>query len=181
LLSGTGIVPASPAIAINPGELQFANQIAGTTSQPRTVTLSNTGAAPLAIRALRIEGNNAGDFAMTGDCASREIAPRGQCQVALRFAPRASTGKRSATLVVHHNAPGSPHRLIIGGTAVVRPAKPPFPGELKIRPDTGAVESGWCCVNGNVEQSTRSLCVARKGSFFADQQSARDRCFPVIR
>ena len=181
LLSGTGIVPASPAIAINPGELQFGNQIAGTTSQPRTVTLSNTGAAPLAIRALSIEGNNAGDFAMTGECASREIAPRGQCQVALRFAPRGSTGKRSATLVVHHNALGSPHRLILGGTAVVRPAKPPFPGDLKIRPDTGAVESGWCCVNGNVQQSTRSLCVARKGSFFADQQSARDRCFPVIR
>jgi hypothetical protein len=172
LLSGTGVFAASPGLNVQPTELQFGNQAAGTTSRAQTVTISNTGAAPLAIRALRIEGNNASDFAMTGDCSSREIAPRGRCQVSLRFAPRASTGRRSATLLIHHNAGGSPHRIAVTGTAI---------SGLKIDPDVRVPESGWCCANGNVERSTRTLCAAKKGILFPDEQSARNRCLPVIR
>jgi hypothetical protein len=176
-LGGSGVLPAAPDIDVDRTELQFGNQTAGTISAAQTVTVSNTGAAPLAVRAIRIEGNAATDFTMTGDCASREIAPRGRCQVSLRFAPRASTGRRSATLVIHHNAAGSPYRIAVNGTAIVGPL---FPGGLKVGPDS-RLEPGWCCVSGNVEKSTRTQCAAKKGSFSTDEQSARNRCLPVIR
>lgn len=176
-LSGSGVLPAAPDIDVDRTDLQFGNQTAGTTSAAQTVTVSNTGAAPLAVRAIRIEGNAATDFTMTGDCASKEIAPRGRCQVSLRFAPRVSTGRRSATLVIHHNAAGSPYRIAVNGTAIVGPL---FPGGLKVDPDI-RLEPGWCCVSGNVEKSTRTQCAAKKGSFSTDEQSARNRCLPVIR
>ncbi len=187
-LSGVGALPATPNIDVNRERLQFGDQTAGTTSAAQTVTITSTGAAPLAIRAVSIEGRQAANFTMRDDCANRVLSPRERCQISLRFAPKAqvaaraaSTKQRTAALVINHNAARSPRRITANGTAVIKPTKPVIPRGLKVDPDIRVFGSGWCCTNGSVQKSTRAQCAEKKGSFFADQQSAQSRCIPVIR
>ena len=187
-LSGIGTLPAAPNIEVNPERVRFGDQTIGTTSAAQNVTVTSTGAGLLAVRALALEGNEAGDFTMSNNCTDRELAPQGRCQISLRFAPKAqpaartaSSSRRSATLVIQHNAAGGPQRINIDGTAVIKTTKPEAPGSLKLRPDIRVLATGWCCTNGNLQKSTRVQCTEKNGTFFVDQQSAESGCTPVIR
>jgi hypothetical protein len=187
-LSGVGTLSGTPNIDVAPERLLFGNQTVGTPSGAQSVTVTSTGSAPLAIRAIAIQGEEAGDFTMSDSCANREIAPRGRCHISVRFAPKAqapartsSISRRSATLIIHHNGSASPQRISVNGTALIKPTGSVFPGALKVDPDIRILESGWCCTNGSVQRSTPSQCAEKNGSFFADQQSAKSRCIPVIR
>ncbi len=187
-LSGVGALPGTPNISVNPSRLAFANQATGTTSTAQTVTVTNTGSAPLAVRTIGMEGGAADDFKMSQGCTNREIAPRGECRISLRFAPQdqpavraATASRRASTLVINHNAARSPLKIAVEGTALLKPVKPIFPGDIKIAPGIRVLTDGWCCANGNVTKSSRVQCAEKKGSFFADQQSAENRCIQVIR
>ncbi|MGE5218199.1 MAG: choice-of-anchor D domain-containing protein [Chloroflexota bacterium] len=187
-LSGVATLPATANIDVVPNQLQFGNQMAGSAGAVQAVTVASTGAAPLAIRAVTVEGANAGDFTMSNNCVAQEIPPGGRCQISLRFAPKtslaaraASASHRSATLVIHHNAATSPRQITIEGTAVTKSTTPAAPGGLRLPPDSRILSTGWCCANGILQQSTRAQCAEKNGSFFTDQQSAQSRCIPVIR
>src|SRR5438045_1165520 len=62
-LSGTGIVPG---MTLSAGVLSFGKQRVGTTSGEQTVTLTNSGPAPLVIQRADVEGDNAAEFIVTG-------------------------------------------------------------------------------------------------------------------
>jgi hypothetical protein len=90
-----------------------------TTSQAKTVMLSNTGNAPLGITDLKIGGTNATDFSQTHDCPVGSSLPAGaNCSINVRFAATA-TGTRSATVALTSNAAGSP-AADLKGTGVVQ-------------------------------------------------------------
>jgi hypothetical protein len=78
----------------------------GTVSEPKTVTVSNNGSAPLVVLGFSYAGNNAGDFFTGNDSCRGKIVPGASCAAQVRFAPQAK-GSRSATLSVLSNA-GSP-------------------------------------------------------------------------
>src|SRR5262245_39925626 len=59
-LSGTG---TTPAVSLSPTSLGFGSQLVGTTSAAQSVTLTNSGLAPLVISSIGLAGANAGDFA----------------------------------------------------------------------------------------------------------------------
>jgi hypothetical protein len=60
-LSGTGI--AAPALAVSPTSLSFSGQTAGRwPASPQTLTVSNTGGAPLANVGFQITGHLGGQF-----------------------------------------------------------------------------------------------------------------------
>jgi Abnormal spindle-like microcephaly-assoc'd, ASPM-SPD-2-Hydin len=113
-LSGTG---TAPAVTLNPTSLSFGNQLINTTSPAQTVTLTNSGTAPLTISSIGDTGTNAGDFTETNTCpiSPSTLAAGAQCTINVTFRPSA-TGSRSASLSITDNAAGSPQIAPLSGT-----------------------------------------------------------------
>jgi mono/diheme cytochrome c family protein len=119
--SGTGVAPTptAPVASLSPAAVDFGMLPLNTTSQAKTVMLSNTGNAPLGITDLKIGGANATDFSQTHDCPVGSSLPAGaNCSISVRFAATA-TGTRSATVALTSNAAGSP-AADLKGTGVVQ-------------------------------------------------------------
>lgn len=113
-LSGTGISAAVPKVSLSPASLSFGNQIVGTASSAKTVTLSNTGSATLSILSIWLTGANTSDFAITTTCGA-SLAANASCTVSLVFSP-AATGSRAASLVFTDSVASSPQTVALTGT-----------------------------------------------------------------
>ena len=109
-LTGTGYQPVATlsATVLTPG----ANL--GGSSAPQRVTVTNTGASPLTIRAIAIGGAAAGDFSQTNTCV-RTIQPGASCAITVNFTPH-GYGLRSATLTVYDDGPGGSQSVALRGT-----------------------------------------------------------------
>jgi hypothetical protein len=106
--------PAVELAGVSPGALAFAGQLVGTTSLPQSVTLSNTGNAPLSITAISASG----DFSADGHACGTSLAAGKTCSISVAFTPTV-TGARSGTLTVTDNdggAPGSTQMVSLSGT-----------------------------------------------------------------
>jgi hypothetical protein len=108
-----------PVASPFPGNLTFGQQAIGTTSPQQVVTLTNTGAAALALATVNIIGPNAGSFAQTNNCGSA-LAPQGNCQISVTFTPTALVNA-TASLNITDNAPGSPQLVNLSGTTPPTP------------------------------------------------------------
>jgi hypothetical protein len=111
-LSGTGIVPGQPDVSLSRHEIDFGNQLAGTTSAAETVTLENTGTVNLTINSITASGN----FAVTDDCGAT-IAPDGTCTLSMTFTPNAA-GAFSGTITIDDDATDSPQQIALSGTGI---------------------------------------------------------------
>jgi len=100
-LDGTGLTP--PAISVNPGTLTFGTTATGSTSSPQTLTIQNTGGAPLQLGARTLAGAGAGDYTLPGDTCGSTVAAGATCQLPVAFAPM-QTGTRTAQLQIASNA-----------------------------------------------------------------------------
>ncbi|MEO8972891.1 MAG: N,N-dimethylformamidase beta subunit family domain-containing protein [Ktedonobacteraceae bacterium] len=119
--SYNGQVSPAPAVSLKPTSLSFGNQVVGTTSDPQTVTLTNSGNAALSISNIALSGTNAGDFAQTNNCPST-LNNGASCTITVTFTPGA-TGTRSASVTLTDNAPDSPQNIALSGTgSVLAPA-----------------------------------------------------------
>jgi hypothetical protein len=109
-LSGTGVGPTANLPSFS---RTFSDQMLGTTSAARTVTLINAGNAPLAISSITASG----DFSQTNDC-SASLAASSYCTMNVTFKPSA-IGARTGTLTItddSNNAPGSTQTVSLSGT-----------------------------------------------------------------
>ena len=82
-LTGIGTV-----VQVTPPALNFGDQTVGTTSDPQTATITNTGSTDLHIAGVAIRGTNFGDFAETTTCGTK-LAAGGSCAVNVTFTPTA--------------------------------------------------------------------------------------------
>lgn len=121
-LTGTG---TNPAVSLSATSLDFGQQVVGTTSQPRTVTVANTGTTSLTVRNATATGDFTADA--TG-CTAQPVPPGQACAISVTFSPTA-TGTRSGTLSVTSNAASSPDTVALTGTGVA-PAIAVTPGGL---------------------------------------------------
>ncbi len=108
-----------PLITTAPGSLTFASQAAGTVSAAQSVTLTNVGAAALALGPISTTGN----FAQTNDCGT-SLAPGGRCTVMVTFNPMASGTLTGALTIV---AAGSMVAVPLSGSGAT-PVSPPSGG-----------------------------------------------------
>src|SRR5437763_11999848 len=107
---------AAPAVTFTPTSLTFGAQAIGTTSAPQSITVANTGDAPLFINSAATRGANPLDFTEVNDgCSGLTLAPGTSCSVSITFSPTA-TGTRSGTFILTDNAPNSPQTVPITGT-----------------------------------------------------------------
>jgi uncharacterized repeat protein (TIGR01451 family) len=130
---GSSLVPAggtsggdatgSPAVVISytvpdsvsPSSIGFGEQAIGSSSAPRTVTLSDNGSDAIAVSSVDVIGANSGDFTISADgCSGTSVAAGGQCTVQVTFGPSA-TGSRFATLRFTDDAADSPQFVSLAG------------------------------------------------------------------
>jgi hypothetical protein len=132
---------SAPAISLSPTSLTFAARDTGTTSAPQSVTVANTGTAPVLINSAATRGANPLDFTQVADgCSGVRLAAGTSCSVSVTFSPT-QAGARSATLIVTDGAPGSPHTASITGTGTTPAgtAPPPFKIDTQFFTCTGGV------------------------------------------
>jgi hypothetical protein len=121
-LSITISAAAIPIVTLTPpGPLTFGAQIVGTTSAPQTVTLANTGSAPLLITSLA----SAGDFLLASNCPfgsanlPNGTPPLNECFLNITFSPTSATpAARTGTItIVTANATPTTYTIVLNGTA----------------------------------------------------------------
>jgi len=109
---------AGPWVSLSSLGLTFGPQNVGTTSEPQTETVTNTGTTSLTISTVTMGGTNANDFGKSADtCTGATVTPNGTCAVSVTFTPPA-TGSRSGSLNFTDNASGSPQTVSLTGTGV---------------------------------------------------------------
>src|SRR5207302_1802504 len=116
-LAGTGI---APAVSLAPINLAFGTQRVSTPSPVRTVTLTNSGTAPLSIATAVLGGANAGDFALASGTTcinGATLAAGANCVLNLTFTPTAASA-RTATVTITDDAADSPQSVSLAGTGI---------------------------------------------------------------
>lgn len=105
-------------IGFSPATIPFGSLDTGLQSPATTVTVSNSGTAPLHISAIALTGANPSQFGILagGSCTtSTPVAVGGSCTILVDFAPTTS-GNDSASLTLTDDAPASPQSVALTGT-----------------------------------------------------------------
>jgi phospholipase C len=97
-------------LSISPGSLNFGNQKVGTSSNPKTVTLTNTGSTTLTFEGIQAIG----DFSQTNNCGSSLPAGQ-QCSISVTFSPTQS-GVEYGVVYLNDNDGLSPQSIVCSGT-----------------------------------------------------------------
>jgi hypothetical protein len=124
----TASTSVQPSINLSPGGLTYSTQPVATESSPQTITVTNTGSAPLIVSLVATTG----DFNETDNCTTAPIAVNQTCAIQVRFLPTV-TGNRSGVLTVYGNVSGGQATASlsgIGGTGsaiVLNPITLTFP------------------------------------------------------
>ena len=103
----------NPKATLSTGSLAFPAQTVGTTSGPKTVTLTNTGNTPLTLGTPTVSGNFA--LASGTTCSSGTVAASSSCTISVTFAPTAK-GTRTGNVKITDNALNSPQIISLSGT-----------------------------------------------------------------
>ena len=105
----TGVVdPAlnGPILVPAPAYLDFGPQPVGAQSAPLTMTITNRASIPFAIGQYTLLGGDAGDFAMSSNCATgQRLAHDQACTVTVNFTPSAA-GPRATELAAQFSFAG---------------------------------------------------------------------------
>jgi hypothetical protein len=115
-------VSAGPVAGATPSPIGFGTVPQGVVSAPQTITVTNTGAAPLTVAGVSFTGTGAGDYLVDATACTAPVAPGSGCPVVVRFAPQAE-GDRSATMQI--SSDGGTPAVSLTGTGGPLPQGPP--------------------------------------------------------
>ena len=110
------ISPAdAPAVAVSPQTLTFGDQATGFTSDAQTLTLTNSGSAPLTLTSIITHG----DFGLdpAGTCGTSVAEGGSTCTISVTFTPT-ELGDRTGDVTITDNAAGSPHVITLDGNGI---------------------------------------------------------------
>ncbi|MDE2396232.1 MAG: choice-of-anchor D domain-containing protein [Burkholderiales bacterium] len=113
-LGGTGLPAPAPVASLSAANLDFGVQTVGGLYPARSLTLTNTGNAPLGSIAVSVSG--AGFSNVSAPACPSSLAPGAQCVITLAFAPATAGLAYSGTLSVSSNASGSPLTAALTGS-----------------------------------------------------------------
>ena len=105
-----GAISAQP-VTLTPAKAIYGKQPVGTTSPPRTFTLTNNQAVELT----RIAILTSGDFGVSATTCGKSLTPKSKCTVSVTFTPTA-TGTRTGKLTIKDSASNSPQKSNLTGT-----------------------------------------------------------------
>jgi hypothetical protein len=102
-LSGTGLL--APAIGVNPTQLTFPAQPIEQAGPPLTLTIRNTGGAPMSSIGFQITGPSASSFTLGSSTCGAIVNSGATCALQVNFSPVAS-GQLTAMLIVTSSTNG---------------------------------------------------------------------------
>lgn len=102
--------PNAPAVTLSGNISAFGSLDVGFTSASQSLTLTNSGSAPLNIGSI----TTTGDFAATNTCAA-SVAPNASCTIQISFKPTA-VGARTGLLTIVDNATSGEVVIALSGT-----------------------------------------------------------------
>jgi hypothetical protein len=129
-ISGQGIAPVA---TVSPQSLDFGSLRAGESAAQRTVTLTNTGDAPLAISSVAVSGAG---FSGSSDCPAT-LEPSGACTLRAGFTSSAA-GAANGAITVSHDASGGSSRIGLSASALDFRVYFPYADASAPRGGTGA-------------------------------------------
>ncbi|MGA9885269.1 MAG: choice-of-anchor D domain-containing protein [Candidatus Acidiferrales bacterium] len=157
-LSGTG---TQGALSANPSSISFGSLLVGSTGSV-SVTLTNSGTAPVALSAASASGTG---FTMSGFIAGT-VNPGATSSFTVTFAPT-TFGSASGTVSVTSNAPGSPLKITLSGTATatqpqlsISPSSVPF---SNVNVGSNASQTVTLTNNGNAALNITAATVSGSG------------------
>jgi 6-phosphogluconolactonase (cycloisomerase 2 family) len=102
-------------VSLSSGKLTFSNQVKGTTSAIKNVTLTNTDPeTALTLKSIAASG----DFIQTHTCGT-SVAPSGNCTISVQFAPN-TVGTIEGSVNIVDDAPGSPQLIELVGSGIAQ-------------------------------------------------------------
>lgn len=113
LAAGAGARPAAPIVTLSTNALNFGSLRVGAVTPAQYVTLTNTGDANLTLNAIHSQPLTT--FPIYSEC-DNVVAPGASCTISVIFSPTTS-GRQPGTLSFFDNAPGSPQKVSLLGTA----------------------------------------------------------------
>src|SRR5204863_2507824 len=109
----------SPLVSLDVASINFADQSLGTTSDTKSVVVTNTGNYNLLFSSISLTGANPTEFSIVSSlCQALPISPGSSCKINLAFSPTV-VGGRKATLNINDDAPGTPHTVALTGNGAV--------------------------------------------------------------
>jgi hypothetical protein len=124
----------APVINVSPTSLDFGNILLTENSIAKSVTITNTGTANLALGVLSLTGTNPGDFLILGNtCDSMTLVPNTTCSFAVAFNPTLLGQRTAAVNVPSVDASITPRTVSlqgIGGSAPPPPVQTSFWTEI---------------------------------------------------
>ena len=130
-LSGTGI---TDVVQLFPRNLLFGERLLNDTSPAKTITVTNTGSAAVALAPVAT-----GDFALVPDATTpcgASLDPGASCTIDVTFTPTVD-GRRDGTLTITTDAPDSPEVARLIGASAIRDV-PGFEANVLTRNDDGS-------------------------------------------
>jgi hypothetical protein len=109
-LSGSGTFN----LGVTPGSLSFAKQAQGTTSAPKTVTLTNANGTAITLGGI----TSPSEFPIQSSTCGASLAPGSTCSFTVAFTP-AAAGTRTGQATIADDATGNPHKVSLTGTGTV--------------------------------------------------------------
>ncbi len=107
------ITNGGPVATLSLGSLNFGYEMAGTSSNPLKVALTNAASAVINIGGITASG----PFTETNTCGAT-LAPGASCTISVTFSP-AGTGGQSGSITVSSNSQNSPQTVTLAGTGTV--------------------------------------------------------------
>jgi hypothetical protein len=127
--------------------LTFASMVAGGTSLPQDVVVTNTGSVPLTLT-VAMSGPGANLFPETTNCGA-SVAPGATCDISVEFGPKVA-GSYTASLTVTDNAGSGAQTIPVSGTATPFTITVNNSSASGWTIDNGAISFSWNASTGNL-------------------------------
>ncbi len=95
-------VPPLPNLVLDTTSIDFGTRAIGSVTPPRTVTVTNTGTAPLIVSAATVSGGGAAAYVPDAGCIV-PLAPGAFCTIGITLSTAGPVGTRAATLTISSN------------------------------------------------------------------------------
>ncbi|MET0621986.1 MAG: choice-of-anchor D domain-containing protein [Pyrinomonadaceae bacterium] len=116
------------AATLDPGGVDFDEQVIGRWSRAQRVVVTNTGGAPLHVNNVTVGGDDAERYSVVKDtCTGAEVVPYRACVIDIAFLPTAKADF-DAELKLTDNAPDSPQAIRLRGEGINSAMLPPGGG-----------------------------------------------------
>ena len=169
----SAVPAAAPAAALWAASLTLGSVATLSTSAAQTVTVTNTGNAPLVVTGVTTSDPQ---FVVTNGCTT--VAPTSTCSINVAFAPT-SIGAKTATLNIASNAAGSPASVALTGTGTA-PVVAISPASLAFGSVTNGTTATQTITVGNTGNAPLTVSsVGLTGANVASFTATPSGCAPV--